>query len=42
MTPRAMRGKAKSAAIFLLLTLAEYYRRRGNARTGATNTGGFL
>ena len=26
----------------ILLTVAEYYRRRGNARTGANNPGGFL
>jgi spermidine/putrescine transport system permease protein len=26
----------------LLLTFAEYFRRRGNARTGAKDTGGFL
>jgi spermidine/putrescine transport system permease protein len=42
-TPMIMAlGTLLVAMSVLLLTLAEYYRRRGNARTGATNTGGFL
>ena len=35
-------GTCLVAASILLLTIAEYYRRRGLARTGAKDTGGFL
>ncbi len=35
-------GTVLVAASILLLALAEYFRRRGAARTGQTNSGGFL